>query len=63
MRAGFELYRAFPHDAKDKQAMLKRSGLLKMAAAALCGEMSILRKVAAEQTREFYKDVEVVKVL
>lgn len=34
-----------------------------MAAAALCGEMSILLKVAAEQTREFYKDVEVVKVL
>ncbi|KAK0123791.1 hypothetical protein ONS95_008792 [Cadophora gregata] len=53
MHAGFELHRAFPQDAKDNQAMLKKSGLLKMPAAALCGEMSILLEVAEEQTREF----------
>ena len=62
MRAGFELYRAFPQDAKDNRAMLDQGGQLKMPAAALCGEMSLLLEVAEEQTREFYKAVEVVTV-
>lgn len=63
MRAGFELYRAFPQDAKDNSAMLKQGGQLKMPAAALCGEMSMLLEVAEEQTREYYKNVEVVTVV
>lgn len=62
MRAGFELYRAFPQDAKDNRANLKKDGKLKMPAAALCGEMSLLLEVAEEQTREFYENVEVVLV-
>lgn len=62
MRAGFELYRAFPQDAKDNQRLLKENGKLKMPAAALCGEMSILLEVAEEQTREHYDNVEVVIV-
>lgn len=62
MRAGFELYRAFPQDAKDNRAKLDQGGQLKTPAAALCGEMSLLLEVAEEQTREFYKSVEVVTV-
>jgi pimeloyl-ACP methyl ester carboxylesterase len=62
MRAGFELYRAFPQDAKDNLKMLDGSGKLKMPAAALCGEMSMLLEVAEEQTKQFYGNVEVVKV-
>ncbi|KAL2060146.1 hypothetical protein VTL71DRAFT_9968 [Oculimacula yallundae] len=61
MRAGFELYRAFPQDAQDNQKMGK-SGMLNMPAAALCGEMSILLEVAKEQTEEYYKNVEVVTI-
>jgi len=62
MRAGFELYRAFPQDAIDNVKMLKADGQLKMPAAALCGEMSLLLEVAEEQTRQFYEKVEVVIV-
>lgn len=62
MRAGFELYRAFPQDAKDSRMMLDQGGRLNMPAAALCGEMSLLLEVAEEQTREFYANVEIVTV-
>ena len=62
MRAGFELYRAFPQDAKDNREMLERGGKLKVPAAALNGEMSLLLKVAEEQTKEFYDNVEVLTV-
>jgi len=62
MRAGFDLYRAFPQDAKDNQAMLKRDGKSKVPAAALSGEMSLLREVADEQTKEFYEKMENVIV-
>jgi pimeloyl-ACP methyl ester carboxylesterase len=55
MRAGFDLYRAFPQDAKDNQAMLKRDGKSKVPSAALSGEMSLLREVAMDQTNEFYE--------
>lgn len=57
MRAGFDLYRAFPHDAKDNQAMLKRDGKSKVPSAALSGEMSLLREVAMDQAHEFYEQV------
>lgn len=62
MRAGFELYRAFPQDAKDNRAKLDKAGKLKMPAAALNGEMSLLFAVAEEQTKEFYENVEIVTV-
>ncbi|KAK5047039.1 hypothetical protein LTR84_006981 [Exophiala bonariae] len=62
MRAGFELYRAFPQDSKDNVAMLEKDGQLSMPAAALCGEMSLLLEVAEEQARQFYKHVELVKI-
>jgi len=62
MRAGFELYRAFGQDAKDNRRMLGEGGKLKMPAAALCGNESLLLEVAEEQTREFYENVEVVGV-
>jgi len=62
MRAGFDLYRAFPQDAKDNQAMLKRDGKSQVPAAALSGEMSMLREVADDQTKEFYETTENVIV-
>jgi len=62
MRAGFELYRAFPQDAKDNLKMLADRGKCSMPAAALCGEKSILLEVAEEQTKQFYDNVEVVTV-
>jgi len=62
MRAGFDLYRAFPHDAKDNQTMLKRDGKSKVPSAALSGEMSLLRQVAMDQTHEFYEQVDEVIV-
>lgn len=62
MRAGFELYRAFPQDAKDNLKMLAQSGKLKMPAAALCGDQSILLEVADEQAQQFYQKSEVVTV-
>jgi pimeloyl-ACP methyl ester carboxylesterase len=62
MRAGFDLYRAFPQDAKDNQALLKKNGKSDVAAAALSGEMSLLREVAQEQTNEFYHKTEQVIV-
>jgi pimeloyl-ACP methyl ester carboxylesterase len=42
--------------------MLEKGGQLKLPAAALCGEMSLLLEVAEEQTRQFYENVEVVTV-
>lgn len=62
MRCGFELYRAFPQDAKDNQRMLKEKGKSKVPACSLSGEGSLLFQVAEEQTREFYEQVEVVTV-
>lgn len=62
MRAGFDLYRAFPQDAKDNQARLKEAGKSKVPAAALSGEMSLLLEVAEAQTKEFYESMETVIV-
>lgn len=62
MRAGFDLYRAFPQDAKDNRAQLKKNGKSKVPAAALSGEMSLLLEVADEQTKEFYESAESVLV-
>lgn len=62
MRAGFDLYRAFPQDAKDNRARLAQDGKSKVPAAALNGEMSLLLEVADEQTKEFYESTETVIV-
>ncbi|KAL9108640.1 MAG: hypothetical protein Q9227_006586 [Pyrenula ochraceoflavens] len=62
MRAGFELYRAFPQDAKDNRAKLNQTGKSKVPAAALNGVMSLLLEVADEQTKEFYERYEIVTV-
>lgn len=62
MRAGFDLYRAFPQDAKDNRAKLDQEGKSKVPAAALSGEMSLLLEVAEEQTKEFYENYETVLV-
>ncbi|KAF2149096.1 alpha/beta hydrolase fold protein-like protein [Myriangium duriaei CBS 260.36] len=62
MRAGFDLYRAFPQDAKDNIAKLKKDGKCKVPAAALSGEMSLLREVADDQTKEFYESADGVIV-
>ncbi|KAF2421078.1 alpha/beta-hydrolase [Tothia fuscella] len=62
MRCGFELYRAFPQDSKDNQAQLRKTGKLKVPAAALNGEQSFLLEIAKEQTEEFYKTCEVVTI-
>lgn len=62
MRAGFDLYRAFPQDARDNQARRRENGRSAVPAAALSGEMSLLLEVAEAQTREFYENVEMVVV-
>ena len=62
MRAGFDLYRAFPQDAEDNQLKLKEAGKSNVPAAGLGGEMSLLREVMEEQTNQFYKNTEMVIV-
>lgn len=62
MRCGFDLYRAFPEDAKDNQKMLAEKGKSKVPACSLSGDRSILLQVAEEQTRQFYEQVEVATV-
>ncbi|EPE24766.1 alpha/beta-Hydrolase [Glarea lozoyensis ATCC 20868] len=62
MRCGFELYRAFPRDARDNRRMLEERGRSKVPACSLSGEGSLLLQVAEEQTREFYESVEVATV-
>lgn len=62
MRAGFDLYRAFPQDARDNKDMLDRLGKSDVPAAALSGEVSLLIEVAEDQAREFYKNVEIAVV-
>jgi pimeloyl-ACP methyl ester carboxylesterase len=62
IRCGFELYRSFPQDSKDNQRLLKDNGKSRVPACSLSGEGSLLFKVAEEQTREFYEDIEITTV-
>lgn len=63
MRCGFDLYRAFPQDAKDNRELLEREGKCKVPACNLNGDASaIISGVAQEQTSEFYEDAEILAV-
>ncbi len=57
MRAGFELYRAFPTDAERNRADLKRDGKLTMPVLALSGAASAFAPFTEGMMREVAKDV------
>ncbi|MCP1557896.1 UNVERIFIED_ORG: pimeloyl-ACP methyl ester carboxylesterase [Methylobacterium sp. SuP10 SLI 274] len=57
MRAGFELYRAFPLDAERNRADLKRDGKLTMPVLALAGSASAFAPFTEAMMREVAEDV------
>lgn len=62
MRAGFELYRAFDHDAEDNKSMLKKNGRLKMPVLALGGVSSFYLPIAKPMLAEVARHVTVVAI-
>ncbi len=62
MRAGFEVYRAFDHDAEDNRAALKKNGRLSMPVLALGGTSSFYLPIAKAMLAEVAKKVTVVGI-
>jgi pimeloyl-ACP methyl ester carboxylesterase len=62
MRAGFELYRAFDHDAADNRAALERNGKLSVPVLAVGGEISTSGALVEEMMREVADDVTGVRI-
>ena len=57
MRAGFELYRAFPEDDAHNRAELERAGRLDLPVLAMAGAHSAFAPVTEEMMREVASDV------
>jgi pimeloyl-ACP methyl ester carboxylesterase len=62
MRAGFELYRAFDHDAEDNRAALRTNGKLTMPVLAVGGMISTTGAVVADMMHEVAEDVTGLRV-
>ncbi|MEC0304923.1 alpha/beta fold hydrolase [Terribacillus saccharophilus] len=62
MRAGFELYRAFPKDAVDNQNALEQHGKLKLPVLALFGESSGFDQTIKNEMQEVADDVVFVNI-
>ena len=62
MRAGFDLYRAFPTDAEENRKWVEEKGKCKVPCLALNGDGSPLKEIAGEMAGEMYESVEVKEV-
>jgi pimeloyl-ACP methyl ester carboxylesterase len=63
MRAGFELYRAFDHDAQDNREALARNGKLTVPVLAVGGATSTSGPLVEEMMHEVAEDVTGVRIL
>ncbi|KAL9120308.1 MAG: hypothetical protein Q9187_003137 [Circinaria calcarea] len=61
MRAGFDLYRAFPTDAEENRKWVEEKGKCKVPCLALSGAESPLKEIAGDMAAEMYEDFQVAE--